>query len=155
MLASPEITETSESISTMEATVTPNVQPTDTATEYQEEVAPIIGLPEDRQFLGVYDVWTKGLDLTDLDAEINYFDWEDSEGMYEFIDTSLSKQRVPVVSVEPFTTFSNNPDNLIQDTLDGLNDEVIRENVRVIKSYKEQMIQYVLLMKWSCRRVRA
>lgn len=154
VIASPEATETSEldeptltvtsteetsqnsPTETSSPTSSAIVQPTETATE----VTPIVNLPENRLFLGVYDVWTKGFELTDLDAEINYFDWVDPESMNEFIVDSLRKQRVPVISIEPFTTFSGNPDNLIQDTLYGLNDEVIRENASVMRNHNNQPI---------------
>lgn len=101
-------------------------------------------LPSDRMFLGVYDVWTKGFERRRMDVEINFFDWTKSNEIAKFLRDTRSKGRLPVVTIEPFTTDSGDAAaTLMSDTVSGANDRFIRANARAVKG--DQLV----LMRFS------
>lgn len=101
---------------------------------------PVNNLPEDRMFLGVYDRWEGTFDQTDMDVEGDYVSWEDTQELNSVITRIRAHNRVPLITIEPFTSASGIPDQVLQDIVHGLNDEFIAENARIIKSHAPQLV---------------
>jgi len=101
---------------------------------------PVIELPKERMFLGVYDRHARTFADVKLDVEADYVSWEQFDELNAMISRIRFANRVPLVTIEPFTTASGEPQNVLQETVAGLNDNIIAENARVIKSHAPQII---------------
>lgn len=99
-----------------------------------------VSLPENRIFLGVYDRWEREFEAVTLDAEADYVSWEDTVELNEVITRIRTAKRVPLITIEPFTTASGDPLMVLLDTVAGLNDEIISGNARIIKQHAPQLI---------------
>ncbi len=101
---------------------------------------PVSELPEGRMFLGVYDRYERAFDQVAMDVGSDYVSWENSQELNLILTAIRLQNRVPLVSIEPFTTASGQPEKVLQETVDALNDDIIAENARVIKSHAPQLI---------------
>lgn len=101
---------------------------------------PDAALPTDRRFFGVYGAETGAADNQPLDVEHNFISWEKADDMARFIASARQRQRVPLVTVEPWTTASRESGNVLLDTVRGANDAVIRADARAIKSQAPQVV---------------
>lgn len=117
----------------------PVVEP---APEAQPEA--VATLPLDRMFLGAYDLEDQLNDRA-LDVEMDYFDWVKYDAIGTFIYGTAEQGRIPVVSLEPWTTTSGQLENVLHDTSAGLNDEIIRNVAKTIKASTQQQV----LVRWA------
>jgi|GEM_PF-1046395 len=106
---------------------------------------PVVNLPKQRMFLGVYDKQSQTFAKKSLDVEMDFFSWEKSEEITRFIREERNKGRVPIVSIEPWTTTSGNPSNVIEETgreTNGraLNDPIIVRNAEAVKAHEPQVV---------------
>jgi len=101
---------------------------------------PVNKLPEDRMFLGVYDRWEGTFDQIDVDVEGDYVSWEHSQELNSVINRIRADKRVPLVTIEPFTTTSGIPEQVLQDIVSGVNDAFIAENASIIKGHAPQLV---------------
>lgn len=85
-------------------------------------------VPNNRMFLGVYDP-SGAFANAEMDVEMEYFDWVDSTPMATFIEEATGSGRIPILSIEPFTT---NGDNVLYDTSSGRNDSYLDGVVSVL-----------------------
>ena len=69
-------------------------------------------------FLGAYDLEGQLSDRP-LDVEMNYFDWVNYDAIGMFIYRTAEQGRIPVVSLEPWTTTSGQLENVLQDYTSG------------------------------------
>ena len=95
-------------------------------------------------FLGAYDLEGQLSDRP-LDVEMDYFDWVNYDAIGMFIYRTAEQGRIPVVSLEPWTTTSGQLENVLQDTSGGLNDEIIRNVAKTIKASTRQQV----LVRWA------
>jgi beta-mannanase len=91
-------------------------------------------------FLGVYDRIEGIFDNVKLDVEADYVSWENSQELNSVITRIRAHQRVPLVTIEPFTTASGDPQQVLQETVAGLNDVTIAENAGIIKAHAPQVV---------------
>ena len=101
---------------------------------------PVVELPTDRLVFGVYDAQTHALDARPLDINHDFISWEKSGDISQFIVASRTMQRFPLVTIEPWTTASNDGHNILADTADGANDAVIRADAQAIKAQSPQVV---------------
>ncbi len=101
---------------------------------------PVVELPTDRRVFGVYDFQTHALDGRPLDIDHDFISWDKPGEISRFIASSRTKQRVPLVTIEPWTTASNDGHNILADTAYGANDAVIRADAQAIKAQAPQVI---------------
>ncbi|MDQ5981952.1 MAG: hypothetical protein QG570_717 [Patescibacteria group bacterium] len=101
---------------------------------------PVVELPQGRMFLGVYDRWDGEFQNVQMDVESDYVSWENSQELNRIISRIRFDKRVPLITIEPFTTASGESLQVLHETIDGLNDDIITENIRVIKEHSPQLI---------------
>ncbi len=101
---------------------------------------PVVELPTDHLAFGVYDVQTHAFDARPLDISHDFISWDKPNDLSRFIVASRMKQRFPLVTIEPWTTASNDGHNLLADTANGANDAVIRADAQAIKAQAPQVI---------------
>ena len=104
----------------------------------------ITELPQDRIFLGAYDLENQ-MEKRPLDVEMDYFDWVKYDAIGRFIYDTAMKGRIPVVSLEPWTTTSGQQPDVLKDTSDGLNDEIIRNVAKTVQASSQQQV----LVRWA------
>ncbi len=80
-----------------------------------------------------------------LDVQMDYFDWVKYDAIGTFIYSTVKKGRIPVVSLEPWTTKSGQQARVLKDTADGLNDEIIHNVAKTVKASSQQQV----LVKWA------
>ncbi len=95
-------------------------------------------------FLGAYDPENQ-MEQRSLDVQMDYFDWVTYDAIGTFIDRSVKQGRIPVVSLEPWTTTSGQQANVLKDTADGLNDAIIQNVAKTVRASSQQPV----LVKWA------
>ncbi|RJQ38153.1 hypothetical protein C4559_02170 [Candidatus Microgenomates bacterium] len=111
---------------------------TDSTIGFTTVVPQPIAIPE-RMFLGMYDP-ERAFETTPLDVEMEFINWEKSEDISRFIENAQRLGRVPMVTIEPFTTTSGNPSEVLSDTTGALNDAFIKSNALAVKEYDPQIV---------------
>lgn len=101
---------------------------------------PVVALPTDRRFFGVYDVQDRAFEQRPLDAEHDFIPWDRPGDITRFIASARLKQRAPLVTIEPWTTASPDSRNVLLDTARGSNDATIRADARAIKAQDPQVV---------------
>lgn len=102
--------------------------------------APVVSLPADRPFLGVYDSETRAFDDANMDVEQAFISWEETDDLAAFLAACRERRRVPLVTIEPWTTASNVTANVLIETITGRNDALIRANARAIRRVAPQQV---------------
>lgn len=90
---------------------------------------------EGQMFLGIYDPFN-AFDEVQLDVELGFFDWTNAAGIAQFLAETAQLNRVPIVSLEPFTTSG---DNVLFDTTRGLNDNILAQLSMVLSTYQGEV----------------
>ena len=101
---------------------------------------PVVGLPTDHLLFGAYDPQTRQFSTRPMDIDHGFLSWEKPDEIAAFIATARAEQRVPLVTIEPWTTASNIEHNILADTALGTNDALIRADARAIKSHAPQVV---------------
>lgn len=123
-------------------TETPTVVPTLTAIPTPTPTTiPTAELPYNRMFVGVYD-WDRVFDELSMDVEHDFISWDQPEKISQFILAARTAGRVPLVTIEPWTTVAG---NVLLDTgviTDGraLNDAIIQRNAWAVKAHHPQTV---------------
>lgn len=87
---------------------------------------------EGRMFIGVYDP-SNAFDDVLLDVELGFFEWTDAEGITQFLAEASRLGRIPIVSLEPHTTAT---DNVLFDTAQGRNDSILAQLSLVLSTHQ-------------------
>lgn len=101
-------------------------------------------LPSNRVWLGVYDI-QRGFAGRQLDVEQDFVRWDKPDDIDVSITRILQSGRIPLITPEAWTTSSGKPENVLKDTIDGLNDQTIKGIARVVKSHNPQLI----MIRWG------
>lgn len=97
------------------------------------------GLPEGRVFLGMYDPEGRFANSS-LDVDHYFINWTDTAGLTTAIERSIGNNRVPYITFEAWSTVSGIPTNVLQDTQNRVNDQIILPIAEILNSYKPQLI---------------
>ncbi len=101
---------------------------------------PVVPLPTDRRFFGAYDVQDHAFEQRPLDVDHDFIPWDKPGDITRFIASARLKQRAPLVTIEPWTTASQDSRNVLLDTVRGSNDATIRADARAIKAQDPQVV---------------
>lgn len=93
-------------------------------------------------FLGVYDRWAMPPRFEDepMDVEHDFVSWEKADEAFMLIENIRKKGRVPLLTVEPFTTASGEPQQVLTDTVRGKNDATISALADAVRKHHEQVV---------------
>lgn len=91
---------------------------------------------QNRMFLGVYDP-SGAFNDSFMDVQLDFFDWTETERIGQFLAESFQKRRLPIVSLEPFTTAGT---NVLLDTSSGRNDQILANINEVLNNAPQNSI---------------
>lgn len=100
---------------------------------------PVVSLASDHLLLGVYDPAGAFNDVP-LDIEHAYISWERADLIGPTVGAIRQRSRVPLLTIEPWTTASGDPANVLADTAAGKNDDVIRQDAAAIRAQAPQQV---------------
>lgn len=101
---------------------------------------PAVELPVDRQFFGVYGAPIRTSEERPLAVDHSFISWDKPEEMTQFIASARLRQRTPLITIEPWTTASQESRNVLLDTARGSNDAVIQADALAIKAQAPQVV---------------
>ena len=101
---------------------------------------PLATLPTNRAFLGIYDSPDAPFAGVTLDVGHTFIDWGDSTALTRGIVAARQKQRVPLLTIEPWRSDGGTGQNVLRDTTQGENDVIIRANAWAIKANAPQVV---------------
>ncbi len=100
---------------------------------------PVVALPANRAFLGIYDDIGAPFGQVTLDVGHTFVDWEDSAAITRGVAEARQRQRVPLLTIEPWHSDGGGR-SVVTDTARGTNDAIIRANARVIRAQAPQLV---------------
>jgi beta-mannanase len=108
-----------------------------------EAALPLAVLPDDRPFIGIYAP-DGSADGPGYDIAHAFVRWDDSAAIDRAIAEARRQGRVPLITIEPWTTASGEPTAVLRDTAAmngaGANDALIRANARAIGRHAPQLV---------------
>jgi cellulose synthase (UDP-forming) len=101
---------------------------------------PTVALPSDRRFFGIYDAGSGASVAGSFDVDHDFISWDKPDRIGQFVVAAQTRQRIPLITIDPWTTASADSANVLTDTARGANDAVIRADAQAIRAQAPQVV---------------